>query len=173
MCGELGVALDGLHGLDRFIPACAGNSLGSVSPAKRLPVHPRVCGELHKLTVYSISASGSSPRVRGTRRQFPRRLRLHRFIPACAGNSRPRCRPRNPQPVHPRVCGELGRSARTHAFPSPVHPRVCGELAVGRWPISEMSGSSPRVRGTPPHRRGAPNRRRFIPACAGNSWATT
>ena len=52
-----------------------------------------------------------------------------------------------------------------------VHPRVCGEHAGGAGAGERAVGSSPRVRGT----RIAPTRQevaeRFIPACAGNTWA--
>ena len=99
---------------------------------------------------------GSSPRVRGTppRRRFTGAH--HRFIPACAGNaSRPRWR----------------------SWTAAVHPRVCGErgLSPGSgWPVT---GSSPRVRGTPPtpragdaiapvHPRVCGERRYCSPACA-------
>ena len=53
--------------------------------------------------------------------------------------------------------------------PQPVHPRVCGELGYRNQGALLSDGSSPRVRGT---RRSRGNRgasRRFIPACAGNS----
>ena len=52
-----------------------------------------------------------------------------------------------------------------------VHPRVCGEHPPSSTAAGSGTGSSPRVRGTPLKRR-VPNRgHRFIPACAGNTWA--
>ena len=170
VCGELSRGRPPRHGASRFIPACAGNSLGVVLSAKRLP--------------------GSSPRVRGTPQGGAPAWPQRRFIPACAGNSlaaagwrafgagsSPRVRgTRNPsrndqggRSVHPRVCGELwmgsgrvmgssGSSPRvrgTLVWPHPgnprhqVHPRVCGELAVDRARAAQPCGSSPRVRGTP------------------------
>ena len=53
--------------LNRFIPACAGNSLFESRDSTQPPVHPRVCGELADVA--------------------PRRRSDRRFIPACAGNS--------------------------------------------------------------------------------------
>ena len=173
----------------RFIPACAGNSLGAVAQFQ--------------------AATGSSPRVRGTLRPDVRRRHHRRFIPACAGNSRA-ARSRQPRKtVHPRVCGELGQqwpefhaddgssprvrgtriSSSISIVCGTVHPRVCGELALADAAAEIDAGSSPRVRGTlPRHRRrrrarrfiprvrgtlqSSPARRwriRFIPACAGNS----
>ena len=156
----------------RFIPACAGNS----RPIRRIcrgpPVHPRVCGELRgrrsatpspagssprvrrnslRLKSLAFVLAGSSPRVRGTRRQRIGRRPLMRFIPACAGNS---------------CCG-----AAT-PWRCPVHPRVCGELVSGSNSQSSGRGSSPRVRGTHPHHGRQRVRLRFIPACAGNSAAS-
>ena len=73
--------------VDGIIPAYAGNTL---SPRLRAPVrrdHPRVCGEHQSVSVDIDNATGSSPRMRGTR--FRRR---HVFapagiIPAYAGNT--------------------------------------------------------------------------------------
>ena len=133
--------------IQRFIPACAGNS-DVVPPASiSMTVHPRVCGEQGAVRNGRTAAYGSSPRVRGTgprKRVDPQRTR---FIPACAGNS-------------------LNFRDR-HIF-SPVHPRVCGEQKAGFAAPLGSIGSSPRVRGTVfyavPPREGS----RFIPACAGN-----
>ena len=148
-----------------------------------------MCGELSRAQAAVFGIIGSSPRVRGTR-AFPRlNLAVHRFIPACAGNSSTGRPPPARSPVHPRVCGELIR--RFHAVPAahrfipacagnsatsapsgaapPVHPRVCGELTPRKAPISRCDGSSPRVRGTPASSARRQRVLRFIPACAGNS----
>ena len=71
-----------------------------------------------------------------------------RFIPACVGNSLP-----NP----------FGMS------PEPVHPRVCGELYLLTRNYINGYGSSPRVWGTPKERDESIRKYRFIPACVGNS----
>ena len=134
--------------IQRFIPACAGNSAPRSGAPPRYPVHPRVCGELLIACCWAFFRCGSSPRVRGTHQQAALNSIAGRFIPACAGNSRSysACRARRP-----------------------VHPRVCGELRA--WPIvlNAAVGSSPRVRGTLQMLRAIVRRRRFIPACAGNS----
>ncbi len=132
----------------RFIPACAGNADVVAKTRHATSVHPRVCGERWNAWDGSNSNGGSSPRVRGT--QFP----VHeagaksRFIPACAGNAIRPAASRSRTPVHPRVCGERGRSA------------AC---------LSASSGSSPRVRGTRDLRGLLSGDLRFIPACAGNA----
>ena len=132
----------------RIIPACAGNSHDRGHGERRLADHPRVCGELPHCTRSPEPLSGSSPRVRGTRRHDWTGCRESRIIPACAGNS-----------------GWIVTRVRSRSD----HPRVCGELSARRRRRSFSAGSSPRVRGTHwpwsvLHLDG-----RIIPACAGNS----
>ena len=52
--------------LDRFIPACAGNSSAPRSVSPPQTVHPRVCGEQTIFQAVRTASVGSSPRVRGT-----------------------------------------------------------------------------------------------------------
>ena len=153
----------------RFIPACAGNSSKRTPISSTTPVHPRVCGELAPCLASVTTSAGSSPRVRGTRRERQRALGRGRFIPACAGNSCSSCcsavvgdgssprvrgtRASNPcaSPRHrfiPACAGNSAYQIRARRG-LPVHPRVCGELP-----------------GPNAHRR---SHERFIPACAGNS----
>ena len=91
--------------------------------------------------------TGSSPRARGTVKGFTFKFRFCRFIPASAGNR---------------------SSCWGNALPCPVHPRERGEQDKLIIDVGNLSGSSPRARGTV---KGAlPRRRpgRFIPASAGN-----
>ena len=197
--------------LDRFIPACAGNSslrsmrryaaCGS-SPRVRgtrydartrcrfATVHPRVCGELDPrrkqraggqrfipacagnstLTVgFGVSGTGSSPRVRGTRRGVGPDLVHGRFIPACAGNSSMDATPGDWLTVHPRVCGELAHLGQPRGERPRFIPACAGNSPSRKESTMSCTGSSPRVRGTQRERRWRPEHRRFIPACAGNS----
>ena len=96
-----------LAGIQRFIPACAGNSATTPICCWPTPVHPRVCGELRVPSSSSALTRGSSPRVRGTRAGRVRGRTGDRFIPACAGNSAALAASSRGAPVHPRVCGEL------------------------------------------------------------------
>ena len=107
VCGELVLRADALRRAPRFIPACAGNSRPPSRSASRTAVHPRVCGELLAPGNHARVDTGSSPRVRGTPDQPGGPLLDLRFIPACAGNSRPPSRSASRTTVHPRVCGEL------------------------------------------------------------------
>ena len=115
----------------RFIPACAGNTGPHRGRVSGDAVHPRVCGEHTRWRCLAWVARGSSPRVRGTQIVSPRPHGVERFIPACAGNT---------------------AAVRPTRTPSPVHPRVCGEHGISAKPRYFAVGSSPRVRGT--HRRG-------------------
>ena len=96
----------GRGGRVRFIPACAGNSIGRDCHLGWSPVHPRVCGEQPRLALFGDASSGSSPRVRGTVEREVNRARSQRFIPACAGNSVVVGGQCDRGAVHPRVCGE-------------------------------------------------------------------
>ena len=107
-----------------------------------------MCGEQSLGRVFTISASGSPPRVRGTE-SSPGLPVLDRWItPACAGNSHPGSR---------------------LAFPAADHPRVCGEQAEHSAVLLSDVGSPPRVRGTGcvPVIVALPVG--ITPACAGNS----
>ena len=74
-----------------------------------------------------------------------------RFIPAHAGNTADKKPVDDIEPVHPRACGE-------HLF-SPYSTR-------------QITGSSPRMRGTRGRRRRTDPVPRFIPAHAGNTFIT-
>ena len=136
----------------RFIPACAGNTEAAGVRQARPAVHPRVCGEHTGAPLRHRAAHGSSPRVRGTLAGTLGCLVQHRFIPACAGNTR-----------RPRICRRR----------SQVHPRVCGEHLFRIALCVLSSGSSPRVRGTLVSTGECMSVLRFIPACAGNTDAVT
>ena len=131
-----------------FIPAGAGNAWKSKCMKSKVPVHPRGCGERRVMTAGPSCVSGSSPRVRETRRCPARGSTPRRFIPAGAGNA------------DGRADGE------THAA---VHPRGCGERITKTTMTDCSDGSSPRVRGTPPNDRVLGDSLRFIPAGAGNA----
>ena len=132
----------------RFIPAGAGNTSKSFWRTFSDAVHPRGCGE-HSVRWRMISwSSGSSPRVRGTRRRQAAGSRARRFIPAGAGNT---------------------RGSKPHQFKRTVHPRGCGEHILCEAERLLVGGSSPRVRGTLLVQLKSLVIGRFIPAGAGNT----
>jgi len=91
---------------------------------------------------------GSSPRLRGTHLAELRVMDDARFIPAPAGNAI-----------------ELPHRESMMA----VHPRACGERSTMAACLPALSGSSPRLRGTPDQVGLAGVGERFIPAPAGNA----
>ena len=109
--------------------------------------HPRGCGEQRMTNLSSASATGSSPRVRGTERYEKRFTGKDRVIPAGAGNRR--------------------KEPRKGTEPA-GHPRGCGEQRRGTITAKTLVGSSPRVRGTGLRRADARDDGRVIPAGAGN-----
>ena len=91
---------------------------------------------------------GSSPRVRGKLPDVTENVFNGGLIPACAGKT--------------------GLQFVVHFVPT-AHPRVCGENLEWLEGVTDMPGSSPRVRGKPGARRRGLRIRRLIPACAGKT----
>ena len=76
-----------------IIPAYAGNTEFHLTISLKSRDHPRVCGEHLPLSRTTIATWGSSPRMRGTRSSFLRRVGRFGIIPAYAGNTPGCCRP--------------------------------------------------------------------------------
>ncbi len=132
----------------RFIPAGAGNTIGSLPADLLSPVYPRWRGEHWKRQGFPCSRSGLSPLARGTRHPDEPVFHAGRFIPAGAGNT----------------CITRLTLART-----PVYPRWRGEHASYQGQILLWQGLSPLARGTLISEVCARRQRRFIPAGAGNT----
>ncbi len=136
------------RGLDRFIPARAGNTPQFARIKSSSSVHPRTSGEHYDCRKKSQEKYGSSPHERGTQTGRERTHEQSRFIPARAGNT-------------------YGGVGRDHA--GTVHPRTSGE----HYQVEASAGA---LRGSSPHERGTPRcvgeeflDHRFIPARAGNT----
>ncbi len=176
-------------GVDRFIPACAGNARHAPRARPGRPVHPRVCGERSAAHLRLARVTGSSPRVRGTRARRPAhhdRRSVHPRVcgervvsssaaPALSGSS-PRVRGtpvlQLAQAFQVRfipACAGNAVDLRIKHIPAAVHPRVCGERSRSSSFSASAGGSSPRVRGTQDPSGEYPGPVRFIPACAGNA----
>ena len=95
-------------------------------------------------------SSGSSPHARGTRYYVAVGILSGRFIPACAGNTPIRRRPKPPQQVHPRMCGDTR----------------CGT------PLTHPPRFIPHARGTHQLTPMGDHADWLIPACAGNALAS-
>ena len=134
----------------RIIPAYAGNTRSRSPRRTRVGDHPRVCGEHFFDLSGDGSDTGSSPRMRGTHARRLGRPAGGGIIPAYAGNTSKATR--------------LCRGRRDH-------PRVCGEHRIVRVRVTAISGSSPRMRGTPVCSTCTPRNTGIIPAYAGNTRA--
>ena len=113
--------------------------------------------------------SGSSPRMRGTRRSDRYTIDMSRIIPADAGNTL--CRYAHPDRYedHPRGCGEHRPATGRICHIGWDHPRGCGEHLSTTAKAARQSGSSPRMRGTQCQVCTAQSQERIIPADAGNT----
>ncbi len=111
-------------------------------------VHPHACGEHLPSGYCSSSASGSSPRMWGTRLGAADDPCACRFIPTHVGNT-------------------------TSVFALPttntVHPHACGEHTSDITERASMSGSSPRMWGTQQGLAMGLAFIRFIPTHVGNT----
>ena len=136
----------------RFIPARAGNALVHAARRSAAPVHPRASGERGCSVSRQSRMAGSSPRERGTHPATATIQQHPRFIPARAGNAAADAQDRAAARVHPRASGE----------------RSCASVLK-----TGMIGSSPRERGTRTVAIPIVLVGRFIPARAGNAWATS
>ena len=138
------------HVPDGIIPAYAGSTFRRLAALARVRDHPRIRGEHSGQGQIAVGFDGSSPHTRGARRA--RRLPggTPRIIPAYAGSTAWRRRPRIWPRDHPRIRGE---HAPMRDIPVPIH------------------GSSPHTRGAPPHGSWPDLLRRIIPAYAGSTDA--
>ena len=76
---------DAREGIDRSIPACAGEPTAGRWHWSTWRVDPRVCGGAPVQEAAAEKLSGRSPRVRGSRRSRSDGGRRYGSIPACAG----------------------------------------------------------------------------------------
>ena len=112
----------------RIIPAHAGQTMRSKSKASASPDHPRACGANVPARAFGIFARGSSPRMRGKRFVGRDAIKMHRIIPAHAGQTG-------------LTFPGWGRTSD--------HPRACGANFHGGFGVGAIIGSSPRMRGKP------------------------
>ncbi len=149
-------------------PRVCGNTTECSREYRDTRDHPRVCGEHGHFSHMTCPSVGSSPRVRGTQIQHASHGRIHRIIPACAGNTGGSGWCSRRRWDHPRVCGNtLLSTARLR--PKRDHPRVCGEHPFSSIVHNPPGGSSPRVRGTQIKLEETIWSAGIIPACAGNT----
>ena len=136
------------RGVPGIIPACAGSTS---TPTTRNPTqwdHPRMCGEHRSGFNALFFLTGSSPHVRGARKDSPLRRCHSGIIPACAGST---------------LTLAVSRSRARD------HPRMCGEHLDAGSEQKPCPGSSPHVRGALLRLLIAATIGGIIPACAGST----
>jgi len=133
---------------ERFIPTPVGNTRYLSGAIFSASVHPHACGEHLTIDLTSFSRSGSSPRLWGTQLLTGLEGQRRRFIPTPVGNTNEVAHRQNSGSVHPHACGEHSSS-------------VVSGIA--------LTGSSPRLWGTPSVRAGRRAILRFIPTPVGNT----
>ena len=134
---------------DRIIPAHAGqtSSIPRLRPMRS--DHPHACGANKGAFAQTLSADGSSPRMRGKPEHRHPGHGHRRIIPAHAGQTSP------------------------HAIMPPRstdHPRACGANYNGTYSTFDDLGSSPRMRGKRQADRRGRGPDRIIPAHAGQTY---
>ena len=108
--------------------------------------HPRACGAHLCMTPPASSMLGSSPRMRGSRKAEHNSKSHCGIIPAHAGLTKGNVASHSLDEDHPRACGAHARSVEY---------------------VESVTGSSPRMRGSPPRRDRPARRVGIIPAHAG------
>ena len=134
--------------LTGIIPALAGNTETDALLDLRSGDHPRACGEHNTPPMSATESTGSSPRLRGTRRHCRLCEQRTGIIPALAGNT-----------AHDGISPYYARD----------HPRACGEHSELVSTVTNLPGSSPRLRGTRWVKWRPYSRVGIIPALAGNT----
>ena len=131
-----------------IIPACAGSTQVRLRRRPWTEDHPRMCGEHRSGFNALFFLTGSSPHVRGARKDSPLRRCHSGIIPACAGSTLTLAVSRSRARDHPRMCGEhLFRVFQAlRAWGSSPHVRGAQVLF---WMVLELGG--------------------IIPACAGST----
>ena len=148
MCGEhrsivgIGVACQGssphVRGARRprqpgirpngIIPACAGSTQVRLRRRPWTEDHPRMCGEHRSGFNALFFLTGSSPHVRGARKDSPLRRCHSGIIPACAGSTLTLAVSRSRARDHPRMCGEHTSHGVLNGYTGGSSPHVRGAL---------------------------------------------
>ena len=174
-------------GLNRSIPACAGEPPLRHQPTHQQRVYPRVCGGTLWGKSNWIGSEGLSPRVRGNLLYWAGAVPGSEVYPrVCGGTPAGGCGGNRTGGLSPRVRGnperELAPPQVLRSIPAcagepptpplrqytaPVYPRVCGGTLNPVNPRAPNPGLSPRVRGNPHCQSDARENPGSIPACAG------
>ena len=157
----------GRFGLDRSIPAYAGEPPAELRPDTTERVYPRVCGGTVVLLAPAGIAGAVYPRVcGGTRRRFRASSAFRGLSPRMRGNRRPFAVLQPPQGSIPAYAGEPGGGGADGRL-GEVYPRVCGGTCLTTANMDERYALSPRMRGNLRLHETMIYAKRSIPAYAG------
>ncbi len=148
------------------IPACAGQPSCGGSRPRHTKVDPRVCGAAASTASTTAAGLGRSPRVRGSQERPTMTTAYTGSIPACAGQPRASWRGQGPRWVDPRVCGAAVRAAFSGVELTGRSPRVRGSQTSGHN-LLRCVGSIPACAGQPGPRARAARVHRVDPRVCG------
>ena len=98
--------------------------------------HPRVCGEKNTMRVWTITQSGSPPRMRGKGLSDDGHFVAYRITPAYAGKSFRFFILEGLKEDHPRICGEKQVSGLARSEPGGSPPHMRGKARPAAAPTS-------------------------------------
>ena len=113
-----------------LIPAHAGKTCLRFRTRWRMRAHPRSCGENIDADLEAVSPQGSSPLMRGKRREADAARASHRLIPAHAGKTSRPPWALSPAWAHPHSRGENGISFVRAIFTADSSPLMRGKRGV-------------------------------------------
>ena len=125
MRGNRVLALDDL-GVERSIPAYAGEPSQPSAGLSCTTVYPRVCGGTGGGAAVGMAALGLSPRMRGNLQLIRHNHADVGSIPAYAGEPSSGGQYGNDRQVYPRVCGGTARTGPVSAQKVGLSPRMRG-----------------------------------------------
>ena len=114
-----------------IIPAHAGLTSTCLRPMRRRQDHPRACGAHAAPSPASTRETGSSPRMRGSRRVYGVGAILEGIIPAHAGLTTGQKHKKKKEGDHPRACGAHVILSQSKMSSSGSSPRMRGSLDTG------------------------------------------
>ena len=165
--GNLRAGYD-VTGVDRSIPACAGEPLIGFNAVMQSEVYPRVCGGTPRSGTAPMPTRGLSPRVRGNPPVSGESGHAIRSIPACAGEPAAEGTPAGRPQVYPRVCGGTPHWTPSATSSSGLSPRVRGNRA-NPTPVDDPPGSIPACAGEPRCQTPAPHPATVYPRVCGGT----
>ena len=115
-------------------PAYAGKRDGVCGTRSKLEDHPRLCGEKSNAPFKAFGIKGSPPPMRGKADDGSTGNPKGRITPAYAGKRGQKCRRRNREKDHPRLCGEKCSTRRIipadRGSPPPMRGKALGDIAT-------------------------------------------